>query len=99
MDVQATNFVKNREWGLALDSYNKLLQKSNNSEQDILTYLLDRSECLYQLGHHESVISDCREILKTFGGKYNNLNEPRTRTIMMRSLFAVYRLAGMFLIL
>ncbi|RZC35695.1 helicase with zinc finger domain, partial [Asbolus verrucosus] len=78
---------------MALEFYNKLLQKQNNSEQQILTYLLDRSECLYQLGHHETVINDCRQILKTFNGKYNSVNEPRTRIQLIRSLFALNRLA------
>ncbi|XP_063925906.1 probable helicase with zinc finger domain isoform X1 [Zophobas morio] len=93
MEVQAADHAKKREWTLALDYYNKLLQKQNNTEQQILTYILDRSECLYQLGHHETIINDCRHILKTFNGKYNNINEPRTRIQLIRSLFALNRLA------
>lgn len=96
MDVHAADLIKKREWSLALDFYNELLQKPNNSEQDILTYILNRSECLYHLGHHESVISECRQILKTFAGKYNILNEPRARIIMMRSLLAEKRLPGLY---
>lgn len=96
MEVQAADHAKKREWTLALDYYNKLLQKQNNTEQQILTYILDRSECLYQLGHHETIINDCRHILKTFNGKYNNINEPRTRIQLIRSLFALNRLAGTY---
>jgi tetratricopeptide (TPR) repeat protein len=94
MEIQAADHVKKREWTMALEFYNKLLQKQNNSEQQILTYLLDRSECLYHLGHHETIINDCRQILKTFSGKYNSTNEPRTRIQLIRSLFALNRLGG-----
>lgn len=94
MEVQAANYVKNREWSLALELYNKLLQNQNNGEQQLISYCLDRCECLYHLGHHEMVINDCRHILKSFNGKYNSTHEPRTRIHLIRSLFAINRFAG-----
>ncbi|EFA00306.1 probable helicase with zinc finger domain [Tribolium castaneum] len=93
MEVQAANHVKNREWAQALEIYNKLLQKQENGEEQLVSYCLDRSECLYHLGHHERVITDCKHILKSFSGKYNSTNEPRTRIQLIRSLFAINRLA------
>lgn len=94
MEVQDSDNVKNRDWSSVLEHHNKLLQKPNNTDQQIFMHLLDRLDCLYHLGYHETIISDCRQILKSFNGKYNKLVEPKIRIHLIRSLFILNRITG-----
>lgn len=96
MEIQATKHLKNREWSRALDIYNQLLKQPQSSEQKIIVYLLDRLECLHELGNHEQVINDCKQILKSANLRLETM-ENRIRFCLIRAMLSTNRHSGKYL--
>lgn len=57
--------LKLKKWETALLHLNQLLEKdgTETADEKQLTYLLWRSECLFELNKYEACISDCRTIM------------------------------------
>lgn len=55
--------LKLKKWGTALQHLNQLLEKDGTADEKQLTYMLWRSECLFELNKFEACIADCRSIM------------------------------------
>lgn len=94
MEVQANEYLRQKDWTKAVDLYNKLLQNQQINKQQIVSYLLGRSECLLELGCHEAVVIDCKNIIKLIAGKNENGNDSRARKRLVHALFLLKRFTG-----
>ncbi|XP_063235527.1 probable helicase with zinc finger domain [Bacillus rossius redtenbacheri] len=95
LEVQAYELLRRREWFRAAELFDQLLSPvflKSVSAAKIVCFLLGRAECMHELGQHETVVSDCRHVLKLLGevhsiGNYGII----ARRCLVHSLFALGR--------
>jgi hypothetical protein len=87
-EAEAVCLLREREWGLAAEAFDKLLGGEGRKEREA-GYLLARSECHLELGRHEAVVHDCSAVVSLLGG----LTEggARARRRLVHALFALRR--------
>ncbi|KAK4872883.1 hypothetical protein RN001_014912 [Aquatica leii] len=91
MEQQAKECIDRKEWLKAIEIYNSLIQKTQNTDF-IVIYLQGRSKCLLELGQYEATVVDCRKILKV-----RSSNSAWVRLVI--SFFALRRFSDAELVL
>lgn len=94
MEAQANEFLGKKEWARAAEIFNQLLMNKQVTKQQIVAYLLGRSECFLELGQHEAVVADCRRIIKLLADKNEDINVSRARRRLVHALFSLRRFGG-----
>ncbi|XP_059608674.1 probable helicase with zinc finger domain [Phlebotomus argentipes] len=63
---QAHEFARRREWAKAIEIYDQILNSNNfkTPKERVVACLLGRSEACAELNRHDTVIGDCRRLLK-----------------------------------
>lgn len=93
MDVQAQEYLQQKNWVQAIDLYNKLLTNKKNSIEQIVSYLTDRAECYLELNNHQAVITDSKHIVK-LSPDNNSYNVCLARKRLIHSLYMMKRYTG-----
>lgn len=94
MEVQANEYLRQKDWTKAVDLYNKLLQNQQINKQQIVSYLLGRSECFLELGRHEAAVADCKNIIKMLAGRNENHSGSKARKRLVHALYLLKRFSG-----
>lgn len=95
MEAKANEYVRKKEWTRAAEIYNQLLLNKHLNKQQIVAYLLGRSECFLELRQHEAVVADCRRVIRLLADrKDDNVSNARRRLVY--ALLALHRFAGKF---
>lgn len=95
IELHANELLRRREWRGAAELFDDLLTSSlqkGTSKDLIVGYLLGRSECLFELGRHEAVVSDCQQVIKLLpdsDGTSNNGSQAWKR--LVHALYSLHR--------
>lgn len=95
MEAKAIEHVRKKEWIRAAEIYNQLLLNKHLNKQQIVAYLLNRSECFLELRQHEAVVADCRKVISVLADRKDD-NESNARRRLVYALLALHRFAGKF---
>lgn len=93
MEVQAQEFLRQKNWMQAIDLFNRLLTNKNSSVEQVVSYLTDRAECYLELNNHQAVITDSKHIIK-LSPDINNYNVCLARKRLIHSLYMLKRYTG-----
>lgn len=96
MEAKANEHVRKKEWTKAAEIYNQLLLNKHLNKQQIVAYLLGRSECFLELRQHEAVVADCRKVIRLLGDRKGDDNESNARRRLVYALLGLQRFAGKF---
>nr|XP_023024171.1 probable helicase with zinc finger domain isoform X1 [Leptinotarsa decemlineata] len=86
MELQAQEYLKQKNWIQAIDLYNKLLSNKQNTIELIVSYLTDRAECFLELNNHHGVIVDSKNIIK-LSQDHTSYNVCLARKRLIHSLY------------
>lgn len=93
MELQAQEYLKQKNWVQAIELLNKLLTNKQNSVEQIVGYLTDRAECFLELNNHQAVIIDSKNIIKLCPDQ-TNYNVCLARKRLIHSLYMIKRYTG-----
>ncbi|KAJ8977194.1 hypothetical protein NQ317_018077 [Molorchus minor] len=81
MDLQAQEYLKQKNWIQAIDIFNKLLGNQQNTLDQVISYLSDRAECFMELNNYQAAIDP------------NSYNVNLARKRLIHSLYLLKRYA------
>ncbi|XP_056643763.1 probable helicase with zinc finger domain [Diorhabda sublineata] len=90
MEMQAQEYLKQKNWVQAIELLNKLLTNNQNSIEQLVSYLTDRAECFLELNNHQAVIIDSKSIIKLCPDQ-TNYNVCLARKRLIHSLYMIKR--------
>lgn len=90
MEALAFDLVARGEWTRAADTLNQLLAAAGTRKDDVVRYLVARSECFFQLKHYGAVIADCQRAINA--GAAAKRHENALVTIRHRRICALFAL-------
>lgn len=96
MDLQAQEFMKQKNWLQAIELFNKLLANKHNSLDQVINYFTDRAECFLELQNYACVIVDSKSVIKLSPDK-NSYNVCLARKRLIHSLYSLKKYTGKFL--
>lgn len=94
-EIQAHDLTLRKEFSQAVQLYDLILGPNSNnfktSKERVIACLMGRAECCQELNRHETVIVDCRRVLKLISDGEVNALGIRVRRRLVHSLYKLKR--------
>lgn len=93
MELQAQEYLKQKNWIQAIDLYNKLLSNKQITLEQVISYLTIRAECFMEINNYQAVIADSKQVIKLIQD-HNNHNVCLARKRLIHCLCLLKRFTG-----